>query len=371
MKKLHEQMRFLSNRTAVFTAVLFTVLTAALVDLARLALLRRTAPWLTLAFTGLVLLLLAVGWLWIVKPYEASKVRMRRFLDGYLPFDAADKDEVMLTPYSRREFERVGKILYSSQTVNLNKRQAQYLALQNQINPHFLYNTLDGIRSEALLAGVENVADMTEALATFFRYTISKVENLVTVEEELDNCRTYFKIQQYRFGDRIQLRIEADSDDDLMHCLIPKLTLQPILENSIIHGTELKIGTGVSAIRLERTQSRLLIRISDDGVGMDEATLERLNRRLGKSVGQIANTEQEETGGIALYNVNNRIRLIFGEEYGMHVYSIRNVGTDVEITIPAITSEREIKRGARYAAGSTADGTRNLSGAGRNDAPGL
>lgn len=84
---------------------------------------------------------------------------------------------------------------------------------------------------------------MTEALAIFFRYTISKVENLVTVEEELENCATYFKIQQYRFGSRIHLEIEQDEEDwdDILHCMIQKLTLQPILENSIIHGIELKL----------------------------------------------------------------------------------------------------------------------------------
>jgi two-component system sensor histidine kinase YesM len=360
VKKLRAYMRFLSNRVVVFTFVLFAVLFVVMGGCVRLVLLRRIPLWPLPALTAAVLALLAAGWFWIVKPYETSKDRIRRFLDGYLPFDKLDKNEVMLAPFTYQEFERVSKILYSSQTVNLNKRQAQYLALQNQINPHFLYNTLDGIRSEALIAGVENVAEMTEALATFFRYTISKVENLVTVEEELDNCRTYFKIQQYRFGDRIQLCVEADADDDIMHCLIPKLTLQPILENSIIHGTELKIGMGVSTIHLEKTQSRLLIRISDDGVGMDEDTLEALNRRLGKSGEQFASTEQEKKGGIALYNVNNRIHLIFGEEYGMHVYSIKNIGTDVEITIPAITSEREIKKGARYATGSTSDGARDL-----------
>lgn len=368
MKKTRAKMRFLSNRVAVFTALLFAVLLAALAGCARLVLLGRVPLWPLPVFAAAVLALLAAGWFWIVKPYRVSEKQTRRFLDGYLPLDGVGRDEVMLTPFTRQEFDRVNKILYSSQTANLNKRQAQYLALQNQINPHFLYNTLDGIRSEALIAGVGNVAEMTEALAAFFRYTISKVENLVTVEEEVDNCKTYFKIQQYRFGDRIQLRLEMDADDDIMRCLIPKLTLQPILENSIIHGTELKVGTGVSTIHLEKTQSRLLIRISDDGVGMDEKTLEALNRKLGKSGEGIANAEQEKDGGIALYNVNNRIRLIFGEEYGVHVYSIKNVGTDAEITIPAITSEREIKKGGKYAAGSTADGARDLSGTGRDAA---
>ena len=102
---------------------------------------------------------------------------------------------------------------------------------------------------------------MTEALASFFRYTISKVENLVSVEEELQNCETYFKIQQYRFGERLQLTIECDNEEreEIYCCRLPKLTMQPILENSIIHGTECKVGTGHLKIHLERTGSRLLI----------------------------------------------------------------------------------------------------------------
>lgn len=118
-----------------------------------------------------------------------------------------------------------------------------------------------------------------------------------------------------------------------MNCRIPKLTLQPILENSIIHGTELKLGAGNIYIHFECTQDRLIIRISDDGVGMDEETLEKLNRRLGR-VHDSLGAGEEEKGGIALANVNNRIHLIFGDEYGMHVYSVPGSGTDVEITIP-------------------------------------
>ncbi len=124
-----------------------------------------------------------------------------------------------------------------------------------------------------------------------------------------------------------------------MNCRIPKLTLQPILENSIIHGTELKIGTGNLIIQFELTDKRLIIRISDDGVGMDEQTLARLNRRLGRD-GKTLVENQEKKGGIALVNVNNRIHLIFGEEYGMHVYSVPQKGTDVEITVPVVTNNR-------------------------------
>ena len=121
-----------------------------------------------------------------------------------------------------------------------------------------------------------------------------------------------------------------------MNCKIPKLTLQPVLENSIIHGTELKIGTGNLTIQFEQTDKRLIIRISDDGVGMDEQTLAKLNRQLGGGGGTFTDQE-EKKGGIALVNVNNRIHLLFGEEYGMHIYSIKGKGTDVEVTLPILT----------------------------------
>ncbi len=126
-----------------------------------------------------------------------------------------------------------------------------------------------------------------------------------------------------------------------MNCRIPKLTLQPILENSIIHGTELKLGAGNLYIRFACTEDRLIICVSDDGVGMDEEKLAALNRKLGRANGSL--NSSEEKGGIALVNVNNRIHLIFGDEYGMHVYSVQQRGTDVEITIPLTENDREVK----------------------------
>ena len=276
--------------------------------------------------------------LWVVRPYREHEKVEKRFLAGYM-FSEEDLERAVLTPTMREEMEMMEKIIRSPQLMDLNKRQAQYLALQNQINPHFLYNTLESIRGEALIAGLSGVADMTESLAKFFRYTITKVENLVSVEEELDNCETYFGIQKYRFGDRLQLHVEYDPDEweEIMNCRIPKLTLQPILENSIIHGTELKIGEGNLWIRFRRTEKRLVITISDDGVGMDEETLERLNEKLNRGVDAITQQPEEKQGGIALANVNNRIHLIFGDEYGMHVYSMAECGTDVEISIPVVT----------------------------------
>ncbi len=299
--------------------------------------------WLLLPGAGvlaLALLLLAAAW--IVRPFLRLEKEMRQSLEGHTGLP--EEETVFLTPAIRQALEYLRGMPAPSELMKLNKRQAQYLALQNQINPHFLYNTLESIRSEALVAGLTALAEMTEALASFFRYTISKVEDLVSVEEELQNCETYFKIQQYRFAERLQLTVECDSGEreEIYNCRLPKLTMQPILENSIIHGTECKIGTGHLKIHLERTARMLLIRISDDGVGMDEQTLARMNGQLQKSARTVVSQDAQARGGIALRNVNNRIQLLFGEEYGLRVFSMPGVGTDVEILLPAITSDRDV-----------------------------
>ncbi len=300
--------------------------------------------WTVIASLAVLLGAAVYGVVWIWLPYRRSERLIRLFLEGYTLTSLTQMASPAATPATRELMSRMEEDLNSSKLLKLNKRQAQYLALQNQINPHFLYNTLESIRSEALMSGLDTVADMTEALSVFFRYTISKVENLVSLEEELQNCETYFRIQQYRFGSRLELTTTCDDEgrEELLRCRLPKLTLQPILENGIIHGTETKIGVGHLSIHLQRTQKRLLIRVSDDGVGMDAATLARLNEKLGRSMLEFSASHQQSRGGLALVNVNNRIQLLFGEEYGLHVYSVEGMGTDVEIVLPLITSDRDV-----------------------------
>lgn len=297
---------------------------------------KRISAWPVILLAILFIGLTAAAIIWILRPYIHYENAVKRYLNSSHTMEQFDLNTEILSPSSKRLLEQLNTTINQSQSIELNKRQAQYLALQNQINPHFLYNTLESIRSEALIAGLDSVAEMTEALARFFRYTISKTENMVFVEEELQNCETYFQIQQYRFGSRLKLHIEYDSLDReaIMTCKIPKLTLQPILENSIIHGTELKIGESNIRIHLELTEKRLIIRVSDDGVGMDDQVLYQLNKRLLRKEDHSVYHSQNPEGGIALINVNNRIKLIFGDEYGLHVYSALQKGTDVDISIP-------------------------------------
>lgn len=331
--------RYLTSRVMLLTALLAACFLTALGVIIFTAVSRRSPALLPAAAAeaAAAALIACVFYRWVWKPYrECSKV-LRLFASGYTINGLFDQD-VMLSPEVEAVAKKVEEIMKTDKLISASKKQAQYLALQNQINPHFLYNTLEGIRGETLSAGLENVAKMTEALATFFQYTISKVENLVQLEDELTNVTNYYIIQRYRFGDRLNLSVEYDEKEgpELMSCRMPKLILQPIVENAIYHGIEKKIGRGEIRIRIESTPQRLIITISDNGVGMTEERLSEINAKLrGMSFDYVAPAGQK-TGGIAVVNVNSRIKLLFGEEYGVCMYSTLDVGTDVEITLPLL-----------------------------------
>ena len=196
--------KYISNRTFLVIGVLTAVsLILAGTELAGFTL----NKYAVFALLCVILGCLLFTRIFIGIPYRKSENRLHLYMEGFTVPRADEPTE--MTPETENLMKQMRDMMNSKQVLSLSKRQAQYLALQNQINPHFLYNTLESIRSEALIGGLTDVADMTEALATFFRYTISKVENLVSVEEELQNCRTYFYIQKYRFGDRLELSVEC------------------------------------------------------------------------------------------------------------------------------------------------------------------
>ncbi len=253
--------------------------------------------------------------------------------------------------------ERLDGLLERQNIIRLSTKQAEFLALQNQINPHFLYNTLEAIRGDALCAGMENIADITEALSVFFRYTITETNNLVTIGEELDNVENYFKIQQYRFGEKLAIDIQiCDEKENILKMQCPKLSLQPVIENAIFHGLERKREKGRISLMLEIVDEDLHICISDNGVGIDEKKLAELNERLNRvSVGYIVEDGDGKKGGIALKNVCRRIKLLFGEQYGLHVDSISGIGTKVTLILPVMYKRIENEERAVCVGGDNAE----------------
>ena len=263
------------------------------------------------------------------------------FRDGRIYQDFIQEIGVLL-PSLDSAVSRLDGLLDRQQVLQLSTKQAEFLALQNQINPHFLYNTLESIRGDALAAGMEQIADITEALSTFFRYTITETRNLVTLSEELDNIDNYFVIQQYRFGDKLSMVIEiADDRSQILNLQCPKLFLQPIIENAIFHGIEHRAENGRITIHIEIIDNEVRIEVSDNGIGIDAAKLRELNEALNRvSVGAIVEEKGRQKGGIALKNVCRRIKLLFGEQYGLHISSIVGIGTKVEVTLPIIEKSR-------------------------------
>lgn len=315
---------------------------AAVLILIELVLSWETVWFLPSVFILIVLaLLFVISFFYLWKPYRET-TRIMGIFAARLMVEELDRIEVYYNPQFKILTERLEESMKASSAFELSKRQAQYQALQNQINPHFLYNTLESIRSEALMAGMDSVAKMCEALANFFRYTISNVKDTVSVQDEIQNIQNYFYIQQYRFGDRMKLIIDYSKEDQdvIFKCTLPKLTLQPIVENAIIHGIEQKIGEGTVTIRLMLTKVRVLIYVMDNGMGIDEKTLYKINQNI-----QSRSVQRQERNGIAISNVSNRIKLLFGEEYGIIVYSSVGVGTDVEITLPRTEKRQEMMHG--------------------------
>jgi two-component system sensor histidine kinase YesM len=292
-----------------------------------------------------VVVLLAAGGVvfikrWIIDPYQNYLLLFNRFNNKQIYREFIDSAGEVF-PGMDKVLKRYDKLWGNQKITQKTKRQSEYLALQNQINPHFLYNTLEAIRGDALSVGMDNIANITEALATFFRYTITDTGSLVTIEDELDNVDNYFKIQKYRFGEKVDITYDIpDNEADILLMQLPKLTLQPIIENAIFHGLEKRSEAGTIVITIELVGNKVVIRINDNGVGIEEEALDTINYGLSHiSLAYGAKDNKDKKGGIALNNVCRRIKLLFGEDYGLHVYSLIGVGTEVRITLPIVKKE--------------------------------
>ena len=209
----------------------------------------------------------------------------------------------------------------------IKQREAELMALEEQINPHFLYNTLDSIHWMAVKKKDYDVSDQIEALSDMFKHVLNRGQDTGTIKAELDFIENYIFIQKSKFGSRIDFKTEVDKQ--LYDYEIPKLILQPLVENSFYHGFEKKIGKGEIFLIIEREGNDIRISVIDNGTGTDE-----------KKVIQMLGEENKDNHKIyALKNIVDRIKIKYGEGYGLEFFSEEGKGTRVEVLIPAINGK--------------------------------
>lgn len=211
-------------------------------------------------------------------------------------------------------------------------RRADLRLLQEQINPHFLYNTLDTIVWLIEANEPEQAVNMVVTFSNFFRLTLSKGKEFISIREEEQHIASYLEIQQMRYHDILEYDIQIDQV--LYQYQILKLTLQPLVENALYHGIKYKRAKGFIHIHGEKEGNLIRLTVRDNGAGMEAEDLEELQREIERPC-------QETERGFGLANVNERIHMYFGNEYGMQIQSTKGKGTIVEVTIPAIRVEMD------------------------------
>lgn len=208
------------------------------------------------------------------------------------------------------------------------KRGAELRVLQSQINPHFLYNTLDNIQWKAYDYDATEIVDMIEALSNFFRISLSNGQEFIALSQEIKHIENYLFIQEKRYEDILNFYIDFDSS--LSDISVLKIIIQPIVENAIYHGIKPKLSSGKIDIIVYKVNGLIYIIVKDDGVGIDRKTLKELNYSLNL---------KNENFGYGLYNVNQRLKLVYGSTAGVEIQSKVGVGTTVVIKIPITTKE--------------------------------
>ncbi|MDO4261292.1 MAG: sensor histidine kinase [Eubacteriales bacterium] len=225
--------------------------------------------------------------------------------------------------------ERIGHLVEGIRVEQLNLRATELKLLQAQINPHFLYNTLDTIIWLAEAGQTEQVVSMVSTLSSFFRTTLSKGRDYISVQEEETHIRSYLTIQQFRYRDILEY--EIDIPEELYEYQILKLTLQPLVENALYHGIKNKRGLGHIRVAGRREGDRLAFTVRDNGVGMEPERLEHVRRLINGEL-----KEEDVPSGFGLFNVNQRLRLNYGAEYGLLLSSEYGEWTEICAVIPAV-----------------------------------
>ncbi|WP_171694053.1 sensor histidine kinase [Paenibacillus germinis] len=235
--------------------------------------------------------------------------------------------------------KRIKELIEVEYQQEIDLKNAQLMALQAQINPHFLNNTLNLMGGMALVKDAPEIYEITRVMGELLRYSISADGDLVPLEDEIKHMRNYLYIQEQRFADRCSMHVSTD--ERTLTARLPKFTLQPILENAFEHGLQRKEGKWNIEIRIRLIGKRVYIFIKDDGVGVDEQRLSdlRLDLRDGRLAPRARSNDVRKKRGIGLRNVHARLKLQFGKGCGVRIFSKTDVGTLVVLVMAAVTQE--------------------------------
>ncbi|HEX2925562.1 MAG TPA: histidine kinase, partial [Ruminiclostridium sp.] len=267
----------------------------------------------------------------IVKPLRKLRGLMKKAEEGDLSISFENKysDEIgQLGDSFNKMIDEINNLIKMVYVEQQSKREAELKTLQAQIKPHFLYNTLDTIQWMAQEHDADDIVEVVAALTKLFRIGLNKGNEMISVREELEHIRSYLVIQKVRYEDKLEYTI--DFDEDILECQVVKLILQPLVENAIYHGIKERRGTGKIKIYAGREKDCLCFTVSDNGAGMSEERLHELQSMLQND------KPGGENPGYGTFNVQNRIKLSFGNEYGIKFESSQGVGTTAKIYHPII-----------------------------------
>lgn len=291
----------------------------------------------SLIFCTLIALIVLLVYSKIVSiPVKRITESMRRFEKDAKGFSFAGGDESVkeirdISDSFSHLTGRVKKLMEQVRSEETQLRKTELKALQAQINPHFLYNTLDSIQWMCERGKTEDASKMVCALAKLFRISISRGHELITIKDELKHAENYLIIQSYRY--RGQFAYSFDADPALLMYLCNKITIQPLIENAIYHGIDRMVDKGEIKISVKQAEDDIgdiIITVEDNGVGMTKEQCEKILKK-----------ERSDSGGIGVKNVNDRLKIYFGEKYGLSIKSEPDEGCTVTVRIPKITGEAE------------------------------
>lgn len=274
----------------------------------------------------------------MVKPIRKLRTAMSKAGSGFfhIRIPVQSQDEIGdLTDGFNKMMRLIQQLIEEVYEKELKQREAQMNALQTQINPHFLYNTFETVSSIAQVHGVEVISDISKSMSAMFRYSTKYGSRLVTISEEIAHIHHYIRIIKVRFGNKFNFSVNMT--EDIASRKILKFVLQPLVENAVFHGIELKPGQSELVISARMDEKAIYISVRDNGLGMTEDELEEVRNML-KNPG-IVQDRAGKSGGVGVKNVHDRIRLYFGEPYGLTLTSKKDHGTEAVLTVPVETQK--------------------------------